>query len=61
MRPACATYLIARELGMTTNVALRLQVEEGELVRRLRARAPLEGHADDTEAVIRRRLSCTTR
>jgi adenylate kinase len=53
MRQACATYLIARELGMTTNVALRLQVEGGELVRRLLARAALEGHADDTEAVIR--------
>ena len=61
MRQARATYLIARELGMITNVALRLQVEEGELVRRLLARAALEGHADDTEAVIRRRLSCTTR
>jgi adenylate kinase len=61
MRQARATYLIARELGMTTNVALRLQVEDGELVRRLLALAALEGHADDTEAVIRRRLSCTTR
>jgi len=61
MRQACATYLIARELGMATNVALRLQVEGGELVRRLLARAALEGHADDTEAVICRRLSCTTR
>ena len=35
MRQACATYLIARELGMTMNVALPLQVEGGELVRRL--------------------------
>ena len=49
------------EMGMITKVALRLQVEDGELVRRLLARAALEGHADDTEAVIRRRLSCTTR
>jgi hypothetical protein len=48
-------------MGMITKVALRLQVEDGELVRRLLARAALEGHADDTEAVIRRRLSCTTR
>ena len=61
MRQARATYLIARELGMTTNVALRLRVEDGELGRRLLARAALEGHADDTQAVIRRRLSCTTR
>jgi adenylate kinase len=43
MRQACATYLIARELGMTTNVGLRLQVEGGELVRRLLARAGLGG------------------
>jgi hypothetical protein len=35
MRQACATYLIARKLGMTMNMALPLQVEGGELVRRL--------------------------
>jgi adenylate kinase len=56
MKQARATYLIAQELGMTANVALHLQVEDGELVRRLLARAALEGRADDTEAVIRRRL-----
>ena len=53
MRQACAIYPDRAGLGMTTNVALRLQVEGGELVRRLLARAALEGHADDTEAVIR--------
>jgi adenylate kinase len=56
MKQARATYLIAQELGMTANVALHLQVEDGELVRRLLARAALEGRADDTEAVVRRRL-----
>jgi adenylate kinase len=57
MRQARATYLIARELGMTANVALHLQVEDGELVRRLLARAALQGRSDDTEEVIRRRLA----
>jgi adenylate kinase len=56
MKQARATYLIARELGMTANVALHLQVKDGELVRRLLARAALEGRSDDTEEVIRRRL-----
>ena len=56
MRQARATYEMARELDMTANVALHLQVEERELVRRLLARAALEGRADDTEEVIRRRL-----
>jgi adenylate kinase len=56
MHQARATYLIARELEMTANVALHLQVEDGELVRRLLARAALEGRSDDTEEVIRRRL-----
>jgi len=56
MRQARATYEIALELGMTANVALHLQVEEDELVRRLLARAALEGRADDTEETIRRRL-----
>jgi adenylate kinase len=56
MPQARATYEIALELGMTANVALHLQVEDDELVRRLLARAALEGRADDTEEVIRRRL-----
>jgi adenylate kinase len=57
MHQARQTYQIALELGMTANVALHLQVEDGELVRRLLARAALEGRSDDTEAVIRRRLA----
>jgi adenylate kinase len=56
MNQARATYLIARELGMTANVALHLQADDDELVRRLLARAALEGRSDDTEEVIRRRL-----
>jgi adenylate kinase len=53
---ARAAYLIACELGMTANVALHLQADDDELVRRLRARAAAEHRSDDTEEVIRRRL-----
>jgi adenylate kinase len=57
MNQARATYHIARELGMTANVALHLQADDEELVRRLLARAALESRADDTEEVIKRRLA----
>ena len=57
MAQARATYTIVHELGMTANVALHLIAEDQELVRRLVARASLEGRADDTESVIRRRLT----
>ncbi len=53
---ARATYGIGLELEMTANVALHLQAEDGELIRRLLARAVLEGRSDDTEDVIRKRL-----
>ena len=53
---ARATYQIARELGMTADVALHLKADDHELVRRLLARAALEGRSDDTEEIIRRRL-----
>jgi adenylate kinase len=56
MKQARATYLIARELEMTANVALHLKADDQELVRRLLARAALEHRTDDTEEVIRRRL-----
>jgi adenylate kinase len=57
MDQARATYLIARDLGMTANVALHLKADDEELMRRLLARAALEGRSDDTEDVIRRRLA----
>jgi adenylate kinase len=57
MQQARAAYLIARDLGMTANVALHLQAEDRELMRRLLARAALEGRSDDTEEIIRRRLA----
>lgn len=53
---ARAAYRIALELDMTSNVALHLQADDDELVRRLLARATLEGRSDDTEDVIRNRL-----
>ena len=57
MEQARALYDIGVELGMTADVALHLQVEDGELVRRLLARAQDTGRSDDTEDVIRHRLA----
>jgi adenylate kinase len=57
MEQARAAYLVGRELDMIANVALHLHAEDGELVRRLLARATVEGRSDDTEEVIRRRLA----
>lgn len=57
MEQARALYEIAVELDMTADVALHLEVEEAELVRRLLARAVTQGRSDDTEDVIRRRLA----
>lgn len=56
MAQAVATYRIAASLGMTAEVALHLEADDDELVRRLLARAAVEHRADDTEPVIRRRL-----
>lgn len=56
MQQARALYEIAKELGMTADVALHLQVPDDELVRRLLARAASQGRSDDTEEVILRRL-----
>ena len=53
---ARAVYEIAVEMGMTADVALHLQVQDEELLRRLLARAAVEQRSDDTEEVIRRRL-----
>lgn len=55
MEQARAVYEIAVELDMTADVALHLQVDDEELVRRLLARN--QGRADDTEEVIRKRLA----
>jgi adenylate kinase len=56
MDQARALYEMAVELDMTADVALHLQVEDAELMRRLLARSAEQGRSDDTEDVIRRRL-----
>src|SRR5215469_6104889 len=56
MAQARAAYKIAVKLGMTANVAVHLGADDGELIRRLLARAALERRSDDTESVIRHRL-----
>jgi adenylate kinase len=57
MQQARATYLIGRELGMTADVALHLDVGDAEVTRRLLARAALEHRSDDTAEVIAQRLA----
>src|SRR3712207_4519139 len=57
MEQARATYLSARELEMTAHGALHLQVDDAEVVRGLLHPAAVEGRPDDTEEVIRRRLT----
>jgi len=57
MPQARAAYEVARQLGMTANVALHLQADDEELTRRLLARALVEHRVDDTEDVIRTRLA----
>jgi len=57
MEQARAAYEIARELGMTADVALHLQADDAELTRRLLARAALEHRSDDTAEVIAQRLA----
>jgi adenylate kinase len=48
-------YKIALDLGMIANVAMRLKVDDQELIRRLLARAALE-HRSDTEDLVRQCL-----
>jgi adenylate kinase len=57
MAQARAAYEIARELGMTADVALHLRADDAELTRRLLARAALEHRSDDTAEVIAQRLA----
>jgi adenylate kinase len=57
MQQARAAYLIGRELEMTADVALHLQADDEELMRRLLARAALEQRSDDTADIIAQRLA----
>jgi adenylate kinase len=56
MEQARSGYRMAVEMGMRANIALHLTAEDGELVRRLLARAAVQHRSDDTEDVIRQRL-----
>ena len=47
---------ILNEMGRKLDVVIQLTADTDELVRRLAGRAELEGRADDTPDVIRRRL-----
>ena len=57
MDQARALYDMGVEMDATADVALHLEVDDEELVRRLLARSSKEGRSDDTEDVIRRRLT----
>ena len=57
MHQARTAYLIGRELGMTADVALHLQADDAEVMRRLLARAALEHRSDDTPDIIAQRLA----
>ncbi len=57
MKQARRLYETAVELEMTATAALHLEVGEDELLRRLLARADHEQRSDDSEDVIRRRLT----
>ncbi|MFG2040137.1 adenylate kinase [Dactylosporangium sp. NPDC048998] len=56
MAQALAAYRVALSLQMTADVALHLQADDEELMRRLLKRAAVEHRSDDNEGVIRRRL-----
>jgi adenylate kinase len=51
-----AAYELAQPLGITVDAAVNLDVPVDEVLRRLRARAGIEGRSDDTEDTIRHRL-----
>jgi adenylate kinase len=53
---ARAIFRIAQELDLTADVALHLDVDDQEVIRRLLARAAVEHRSDDTREIIQRRL-----
>jgi adenylate kinase len=57
MAQARSLYETGLSLKMTANVALHLKADDEELIRRLLARATVEGRSDDTEPIIRKRLA----
>jgi adenylate kinase len=57
MEQARTLYQLGVEMDLTADVALHLKVDDAEVVRRLLARADEQGRSDDTEDVIRDRLT----
>ena len=57
LEQAHEAYKIALEMGLTADVALHLNADDEELMRRLLARADLEHRSDDAGDVIARRLA----
>jgi len=51
-----AAAALGRELGLSLDAAIDLDVPDEEVLRRLRERAELEGRPDDSEDTIRHRL-----
>jgi len=51
-----AAAKLARDLDISLDAAINLEVPDEEVLRRLRERADLEGRADDNESTIRHRL-----
>jgi adenylate kinase len=51
-----AAAALGRELGLSLDAAINLEVPDEEVLRRLRERAQLEGRPDDSEDTIRHRL-----
>jgi len=56
VQQAEAAYLVAKNLGVSVQVAVHLDVPREELVRRVLARGEATGRTDDTEEVINHRL-----
>jgi adenylate kinase len=56
VQQAEAAYLVAKNLGVSVQVAVHLDVPREELVRRVLERGQQTGRADDTEEVINHRL-----
>jgi len=56
VQQAEAAYLVAKNLGVSVQVAVHLEVPREELVRRVLARGEATGRTDDTEEVINHRL-----
>jgi adenylate kinase len=51
-----AAYAVAKDLGVSVQIAVNLEVEPDSLVERLVARGEESGRPDDTEEVIRHRI-----